>query len=376
MPRRIVLILLSLIGTCCVVPLVLLGFVDVDHSELNTPNPLLVDSRARVLPRRKALDFEHEPTKDDVFDLNMQIEELENIKASVRNELRELDGKRWELMKEVSTQTELIAKLRKESAMAKKELGNVKNGVVKIGQGTSVTKPATTQPPIIILSQLQNVISNEISSPSQSDTIAGSSCSFQSCFDFSFCPLIRKFNLHIYNTMHNASMVGTIPNQDDVTNWLVELQKKDLLASDPASACLHVLVIGRVEDHKTVEAKLKDLKYWRGNGVNHLIIEHPSVYDSHLHKVDTGHAIVASTRHTYLRTNFDVFSAPTATNSDGKFREHLPLLLSASRKKLLHFHGECQTGKSTEKLKPLVDGLLQLKEHIIDVDIKVCCSWT
>ena len=372
------LILLSLTGTCCVVPLILLGFVDTNQNELNTPNPQLVDSRARMLPRRKALDFEHDPTKDDLFDLNMQIEELENIKSSVRNELRELDGKRWELMKEVTSHSELIAKLRKEIAVAKKELGNAKNDVAKAGQGTAL-KSTTTQPPIIILPQLQNGISNQVapslSKPGQPiSTSAGSSCSFHNCFDFSYCPLIRKFDIHVYNTKENINIIGTMPNEDDVTNWLVELQNKNLLTSDPSSACLHVLVIGKVEDGKAAETKLKELQYWRGSGVNHLIIEHPSVLESQLHKVDTGRAIVASAHHPHLRRNFDVFSAPTTTHADGKFREHLPLMRSISRQKLLYFHGECRTGKSTEYLQPIVDGLLQLKEHIIDVDIKVSCK--
>ena len=378
MPRRIVLILLSLTGTCCIVPLVLLGFVDTNQlDELNTPNPQSVDSRARMLPRRKALDFEHDPTKDDLFDLNMQIEELENIKSSVRNELRELDGKRWELMKEVTSHSELIAKLRKEVAVTKKELGNAKNDVAKAGQGAAV-KSTTTQPPIVILPQLQNAISNNVPPPlskqDQPATGTGSSCSFHNCFDFSFCPLIRKFDMHVYNTKENINVMGTLPNEDDVNNWLVELQRKRLLASNPSSACLHVLVVGKVEDGKAAEAKLKELQYWRGNGVNHLIIEHPSVFESQLHKVDTGRAIVATAHNLHLRKNFDVFSVPTTTNADGKFREHLPPLLSISRQKLLYFHGECRTGKSMEHLQPTVDGLLQLKEHIVDVDIKVSCE--
>ena len=378
MPRRIVLILFSLIGTCCIVPLILLCFVDINQGELNTPNPLLVDSRKRILPRRKALDFEHEPTKDDLFDLNMQIEELENIKSSVRNELRELDGKRWELMKEVTAHSDLIAKLRKEVALTKKELGNAKNDVAKAGQGAVAVKSTTTQPPIIILPQLQNGILNHLSPPldkqDQPSTTTGSSCSLQKCFDFSLCPLTRNFDIHIYNTEQNINVVGTMPNEDDVKDFLTELQGKKLLTSNPSSACLHVLIIGTVEDPKAAEAKLKELNYWRGSGINHLIIEHPSVLVSQLHKVNTGSAIVSSVHHGYLRKKFDIFSAPTVTKAEGKFREHLPLLLSISRQKLLYFHGECQAGKTTERLQPLLDGLLQLKEHIGDVDISMSCE--
>lgn len=377
MPRRIVLILLSLTGTCCIVPLFLIWFVDTNQGELETLNPMLVDSRARVLPRRKALDFEHDPSKEDIFDLNMQIEELENIKSSVRNELRELDGKRWELMKEVAAHSDLIAKLRKEIAVTKRELGNAKNDVAKVGQGVAL-RSSTTQLPIIILPQLQNVISNQgpppLAKSGQTATGAGSNCTLHSCFDFSLCPLTRKFDLHIYNTDQNVNIVGTMPNENDVKKFLTELKSKDLLATNPSSACLHVLVIGKVEDSEAVAAKLKELEYWKGSGINHLIIEHPSVFDSQLHQVNTGHAIVGSAHHLYLRKKFDIFSAPAVTNADGKFRELLPLLLSTSRQKLLYFHGECQTGKKSEYLQPLVDGLLQLKEHIVDVDIRMSCD--
>ena len=358
-----------------------MGFVDINQGELNTPNPLLVNSRTGALPRRRALDFEHDPTKEDLFDLNMQIEELENIKASVRNELRELDGKRWELMKEVTAHSDMIVKLRKELAMTKKELGNAKNDVAKAGQGAAaMISTTTTQPPIIILPQLQqNGISNHLPPPLDKQdrppaTTTRSGCSLQNCFDFSLCPLTRNFALHIYNTEQNINVVGAIPNEDDVKELLAELHSKKLLASNPSSACLHVLIMGKVEDPKAAETKLKELDYWRGNGMNHLIIEHPSVFNSQLHEIDTGSAIVGSAHHGHLWKKFDVFSAPTVTRADGKFREHLPLMLSVSRRKLLYFHGECRAGKSTEHLQPLLDGLLQLKEHIGDVDISVSCE--
>jgi len=375
MPRRTVCILFGLIGLCAVVPLVLLRFID---SEPQTESTI---AEIRGLPRRRALDFEHGYTKDDVFDLNMQITELENIKASVRNELRELDGKRWEIMKESNLQNELLNKLRKDVAQAKKELESVKNSVAKAkqepaGRGAS-TKTPSTSPPIIILPQQPHKIADSPPLVKSSSPVAGRQsieCTFETCFDFSVCPLIRKFTVHVYNTRQNINLIGTLPNPDNVTEWLAELEAEDLLATSPLSACLFIVIIGNVEDYKTVEARLKELEYWRGTGLNHLIIEHPGVVQSQLHRIDTGYAMVASAQHEHLKKNFDVFSAPITTNAVGKFREHLPPLLSASKPKLLYFHGECQTGKNTDALSAAVGGLLQLKEHIIDVDIKVSCK--
>ena len=373
MPRRTVCVLISLIGLCSVVPLVLLIFIDTEPQTESTI------AEIRGLPRRKALDFEHGYTKDDLFDLNMQIKELENIKASVRNELRELDGKRWEILKESTFQNELLTRLRKDVSTAKKELESVKNSVAKAKQeptGAS-TKAPSTPPPIIILPQQPHKIADSPPLVKSSSPAAGRQsmhCTFETCFDFSVCPLIRKFTVHVYNTRQNINLIGTVPNQDDVTEWLAELEAKDLLATSPVSACLFIVIIGDVEDYKTVEARLKELEYWRGNGLNHLIIELPSIIQSQLHTVDTGHAMVASAQHEHLKRDFDVFSAPATTNAKGKFREHLPLLLSAQKPKLMYFHGECQTGKNTDVLRITVDGLLQLKEHIIDVDIKVSCN--
>jgi len=309
----------------------------------------------------------------------MQIKELENIKASVRNELRELDGKRWEIMKESSLQSELLNRLHKDISTAKKELESVKNNIAKAKQesGCVSKKAPSTPPPIIILPQQSHKVADSPPLVKSSSPAAGRQsmhCIFETCFDFSVCPLIRKFTVHVYNTRQNINLIGTVHNPDDVTEWLAELEAKDLLAASPLSACLFIVIIGNVEDYKTVEARLKELEYWRGNGLNHLIIEYPSVIQSQLHTVDTGHAMVASAQHKHLKKEFDIFSAPATTNAIGKFREHLPLLLSTPKPKFIYFHGECQIGKNADLLRTTVDGLLQLKEHIIDVDIKVSCN--
>jgi len=117
---------------------------------------------------------------------------------------------------------------------------------------------------------------------------------------------------------------------------------------DPLIACIYVVLIAddiqTVYNKSTIEHLLARLPFWRGSGVNHLLVSisrQPSSVLG-LTGVETGAAMVAQSlflRELY-RVGYDITSTPVLGISQGDVWEQLPLLAPARRKYLLTFVGE------------------------------------
>jgi len=117
---------------------------------------------------------------------------------------------------------------------------------------------------------------------------------------------------------------------------------------DPLIACIYVVLIDddiqTVYNRSMIEHLLARLPYWRGSGVNHLLVSisrRPSAALS-LTGVDTGAAVLAQSlfARELLRVGYDIVLPPARGISHGDVWEQLPLLVPARRKYLLTFVGE------------------------------------
>lgn len=117
---------------------------------------------------------------------------------------------------------------------------------------------------------------------------------------------------------------------------------------DPLIACIYVVLIAddiqMVYNRSTIEHLLARLPYWRGSGVNHLLvsISRRPTASLALTGVDTGAALLAQSffARELLRVGYDVVLPPARGISHGDAWEQLPLLVPARRKYLLTFVGE------------------------------------
>jgi len=118
---------------------------------------------------------------------------------------------------------------------------------------------------------------------------------------------------------------------------------------DPFIACIYVVLIAddiqTVYNRSAIEHLLAQLPYWRGSGVNHLLISvsrQPSSSAVALTGVDTGAAMVAQSvfPRELFRVGYDIVLPPALGISHGDAWEQLPLIVPAHRKYLLTFVGE------------------------------------
>ena len=124
-----------------VVPCLLLmtaGSLDTAQSVLQR------ESLAPMRHDRKPLDYTG--GRESAEALRFQISELEAIRVSVRNELREMDKDRQKLFGEVESVRETLAGVKKDIEKAKTELQNTKS---KLSRATRQVKKASDSPPSI-----------------------------------------------------------------------------------------------------------------------------------------------------------------------------------------------------------------------------------
>jgi len=117
---------------------------------------------------------------------------------------------------------------------------------------------------------------------------------------------------------------------------------------DPLIACVYVVLIAddiqTVYNKSTVEHLLSRLSYWRGSGINHLLVSISRRPSSSLALtgIDTGAALVAQSffPRELFRVGYDIVLPSAMGVSHGDTWEPLPLMVPAHRKYLLTFVGE------------------------------------
>ena len=216
-------------------------------------------------------------------ELKVRIDDLLRIKHSVLTELRYIEKDRAEKLKQKSEMDRLIDKLK---AQATREQSELERLGVSIGQAKMLQKELAERnnpevlPPLQLHSALEN---NYIASPSETDK--KDYCTMGKCFDLARCPLSSGFPVYFY------------PRSSE-SNWILEGEGFGYRSNSPETACLFVAMINASSTDFG-----KDLRYWKGDGRNHLLVDsssfrsddHSSILQKPSKPVKFGSAMIAST---------------------------------------------------------------------------------
>lgn len=302
------------------------------------------DASDPVHRSRSKLDHPDDGYSYMISNLNLQIEELKRIKASVNNELRELENKRLKIQDEISNYHSQIDLLRVEHDSMNKEVSTMKLALKQLKlekQDVADRYMPIMKAPFKVIPEGHN--DRELPPPKSSKT-----CKMFSCFDYSLCPLSSGFLVYVYNP-DKYSVAGTL---DDFTkmSFLSTLNFNPYITTNPHEACIYLLLVGEVQqnsiDYEGIENALKQLPYWQGDGRNHLLLNlarNPQNSDL-FGLVQTGRALIAQSPfvETLYRTDFDSVIPVNAGIVEGETWKDLPFLSPIRRKFLISFWGEFQ----------------------------------
>ena len=365
-----------------VVPCLLLmtaGSLDTAQSVLQR------ESLAPMRHDRKPLDYTG--GRESAEALRFQISELEAIRVSVRNELREMDKDRQKLFGEVESVRETLAGVKKDIEKAKTELQNTKS---KLSRATRQVKKASDSPPSISAPPqivVVNIPSNLHDTPegdvhSQAGVKQQAHCVRETCLDFSKCPLHRPFLVYVYNKHRRYSNLFPLRERRVVDELVSSLEEVGSLTTDPTRACLLVAIVGPLTQpllKNDLEERVHSLPQWNG-GANHVLIGLPlDSSDSLLRDIDTGRALVAHgvTANSHHQTHSSILLPPlTIFNQDKPLWQGLPRHLPAGRQLLVYFEGQHSQEKSPLLASSDLDTIAgALSDRIKDeLFIKTSCS--
>ena len=302
------------------------------------------DSTNVYLTRKYLDNIRIEDDKVKVIDLKFRIEELEKIKASVNNELKDLEMKRQKMLAEVSGYNSHIEKLKSEYESTNKDLQQLKISIenTKLEQEEIIKRntPELQAPHRILPGARDDVTIPGPKSPQM--------CRMYNCFDHSRCSATSQFPVYLYDPVDYQFSTADI---DDFIKTSVShaLNASPHFTFDSLSACIYIVLLGDLEERgKTsyinLQQKLHNLPYWHGDGRNHVLLNLARNYSNRdiFDGVDTGRAVVVQSSFTELqyREDFDILVPPLLGSSRGDVWDQLPMQVPAKRKHLLSFRGE------------------------------------
>lgn len=279
-------------------------------------------------------------------DLRFRIDELKKIKASVTNELRDLENKRQKLHAEMSGYNTHIDHLKSEYEKTHLELEQLKLSIenTKLEQQEVVMRnmPELHAPRRILASLEDDVFLEPPRGKSKHR------CRMDTCFDYSRCSLTSQFPMYFYDP---EDLPMTPSAMDTFVKFSVThtLNTSPHMTYDPHIACVYIVLVGDLAQGQAwntsgLERKLKNLPYWRGDGRNHVIINLARNYQNRdmFDGVDTGRAILVQSVFTefQFRPKFDLVVPPALGIARGDVWEFIPPLVPAKRKHLLSFQGD------------------------------------
>lgn len=338
-----------------VVPLLLFihtsGYEDLDGE--GSPFMATVRSfegRLRPPHERKPLDYSsnHE-------DMQYQVEDLQRIVVSVRNELRKLEQERNEVRKELDMSRITLSKVRKEVGVAKSSLQESKGKLAKalrevkrVNQYDGQAQQASRSPVVVVNLPGQRTArqvggSEEPQTRGAAETQTPPGCTDELCFDYSRCPLTSKFTAYVYNQDHpnlfDLKEPGIVPA------LVSTLETQGALATAPEQACVLLVVTGplKVEmDSELLHHKLSSLPHWNG-GTNHVVLDlayHNQTVRYTEKRPLLGQAVMAKSYAGTEESPYHILLPPVTRWDTGVPHWHsLPPLLPGLRRRLVVFEG-------------------------------------
>ena len=303
---------------------------------------------------RKPLDYLE--SSDGSETLRFQIREMQRIKVSVRNELRQLEQERTDLNQEVQKYEDYLASLKKQLNLAKSELQESKSKLARVVRGTNRAvkggySPNYNTAPIVLVdiphreARAETSIQQRAMPKAECTTM---SCTVESCFDFSRCPLTKSFSVYLYNNHKPVSDQFVLNYPHILEEFTASLSEKHTITNDPEKACILVIIVGPLRSvHTDLQETLHSLPHWKGDGANHVVINlsHPNSKDllSTLKRRPVSRAIFVSMwPH---RPNYDIVIPPvrleelTSDVNPTALWKGLSPHLPAFRSILLYFEG-------------------------------------
>lgn len=346
-----------LLVLCVMMPFLLLYSYEIPGDDTNTVIP---DTNTVTL--RKALDLEVDKSMNSRYDdLKLQIDELERIKVSVRNEMRELEKKRNDIIHETETQKTSYYKLQSDIHQGQKKLTVLQEELVKVGHKLYAATPPpnihqSDPPPIFIIADpqrnsphLSNTKSRDRPLLYKNSGISDCENDISNCIDLTKCPLTSNLKFYVYPPESYLPSTIRIKYPDLLKNFINHLKDTNSLADTPNEACLLIVFLGPIDDESSGPIEFEDIVYnlphWKRNGKNHVIVNLLDVEGKNtvlLEEFDPLKAIFVQNHiHTYYRPHYDLLTPLVGSvfTSISLWRQ-LPPILPASRKFLLYFSGE------------------------------------
>lgn len=285
-------------------------------------------------------------------DLKFRIDELNKIKLSVTNELKDLEMKRQRFLAEISGYNSHIDKLKQDYEAASKELQQLKISMEhsRLEQEEIVKRntPELHAPRRILPGLSDDVIIPGPKSPYM--------CRMHNCFDLSRCSVTSQFPVYFYDPVEQQFATADI--ETFVRGSVVRaLNSSPHFSFDPLSACVYIVLLGDLETtagrsppvYVNLQQKLHNLPHWHGDGRNHVLLNLARNYSNKdiFDGLNTGRAVVVQSSFTELqyRNGFDVVVPPLLGASHGEVWSQLPPQVPAKRAHLLSFQGKLQVLK-------------------------------
>lgn len=241
------------------------------------------------------------------------VEELQRIKRSISSELRDLESQRNKLQEEITGFQSQSTLAEKESKRAQSDLESLKRQILQTKNERLeilYQNPKMAAPVRLLPKDEDNI---DIEPPAKS-----SWCGMHNCFDYSRCSLTSQFPVYVYPP-NNRGADESWP----ITSYILDTSLNAFLGnsyvtSDPAVACLYVVIIGEIEQDSlqntlgsgSIQKWFTSLPYWRGDGRNHVVVHmsRQSNNQNLLIGVNTNRAMIAQSSYqaSQFRDGFDI----------------------------------------------------------------------
>ena len=322
-----------------VVPPVLLSWsppLDYTRDGLGTARRALADYR-------RPADQQY-TTRDD---LSLQVNEMERIKLSIRNELRVLQNERLRVLQETEKQKKSLEQVQLSVEAAKKELLLAKSGLARVSHEMYLSRPSNAHstsspaaPPIIILPHSHNLPQYDTVTRNQPSD-SKQHCSFTKCFNLAqLCPLTKPFKVFVYSPSDHYPSYSHMTDQSMIDDYKQSLNDTNSLAHTFDEACVLMVLLQLWAESNKMETLLQSLPYWNKDGGNHVIINLSDITDISL--LNTGHAVIVQHSFPKLSTYLEHYDIvlPLLPHAAHISWTGFPSQVPAYRNHLIYFHGK------------------------------------
>lgn len=248
---------------------------------------------------------------------------------------------------------------------------SVSQAQVAMREAAQKNTPELALPKILYINQLPSI--------NPPITMASSKqCRMRSCFDHSRCSFTSGFPVYFYD----PDEVNVLNDGYDIEGFLKTAIKQTFsqnvhITNDPTKACVFVLLVGEAlsgdelvrnnryalpienkldNDLQPLNVtKLKLLKYWGGDGRNHILLnlsrrDLSAGAGNAFHNINTGRAMILQSAYNeeQYRKGYDIVIPPILGPPDGDVWQECAQMTPARRKFLLTFQGQLMNDSNVD----------------------------